>query len=232
MLSSADLRQKLSLSRREFDKLVAEGLPHEKQGRALRFEPQAVADWLRANKKVKPAGDVAPVPSPPTEQIVRTRHEVATHFGVSLRTVAEWLTDPSFPGRAGNRGRRDGEFPLLAIKAWWDAKRGTTVAPDASQSAKDRLNEVRARRAEIELEQLLGTLIEVEEVERFISRTIATAKAVLDQLSDQVLACLPPAVDVEARRKVRERVVKVLDDTYATLAELAEADQDNEPEAP
>ena len=131
MISFSELAAKLGVTRPTITGWVRQGLPWHGNERRKQFEPQEVRDWLlhagiASTQPVEAAIDNQP--------IARNRHEVANHFGVSMRTVADWLTDPSFPGRSGKPGRRDGFFPLTDIAAWWNAKRGNT--PGANHTAR------------------------------------------------------------------------------------------------
>ena len=55
--------------------------------------------------------------------VLLTRDDVASYFGVHVRTVASWLCDPTFPGRPSDRGDRNGCFPVETIRLWLDGRK-------------------------------------------------------------------------------------------------------------
>jgi hypothetical protein len=165
--------------------------------------------------------------------------------------MAAWAKEPGFPGRKGNgRGGSNGHYDLEAIRAWRDTAYsrptndggGRKAADTARQSeAKEVLDgpEIRRRRdiADIkereskagilELEYLskAGRVVDREDVERFIARTIETAKAILEELPDRIEAGLPQECDTtirELHRRVATDVVR------AALGQLAELQQEGD----
>ena len=77
---------------------------------------------------------VSGAPTPPPGRPGVTYAEVATHYGLSSRYVAEssrWGRHPEWPPRIGKRGRSD-EFDPSAVAAFVDRRHGRTlnVMPD------------------------------------------------------------------------------------------------------
>jgi len=193
---------------------IDEGLPHTGGKSRRRFEPTEVRDWLVEN------GKVAALPG----KVLQKRSEVAQHFGVSVRTVADWLLVESFPGKVGAPGRGDGYFPVDEIATWWSSQSDSARAP-VSDEYRSQLNRIRAEMAQLKLDQLRGKLVEVEAVERLLASSTSATRAILDALPDQVLAELPN--DEEIKSRVTERVKRLLNDAYDQISmvylELAEA---------
>lgn len=223
LLTFDELRGRLGLSRPQLTALVRKGLPHTLEGRTKRFDPHQVREWLLA-KKLAEVGPTAPNQS--DQRIARTRAEAARELGVSVRTFAEWMLDPTFPGKPGPPGRRDGHFPIEAIADWWAAQQGGGAQPLAGESPRERLLRLRADQEEIELAKLRGDAVTVIEVERLLRRNIAIAKAVLSPLPDELLQDLPPDISEEIREQVRQRVLRRIEEAYIALARRLADDDD------
>lgn len=164
--------------------------------------------------------------------------------------MAAWAKEPGFPGRKGNgRGGSNGHYDLEAIRAWRDTAysrptndgggRKATEAAAASTAQTLDGPEIRRRRdaadikereskaAILELEYLTkaGRILDREDVERSIARTIETAKAILEELPDRIEAGLPQECDTtirELHRRVATDVVR------AALGQLAELQQEGD----
>ena len=50
MVNKRELAKELAISVSMVDKLIAQGLPHLKVGKAVRFEIQEVKNWLKRRK--------------------------------------------------------------------------------------------------------------------------------------------------------------------------------------
>ncbi len=222
MITGTELRDRLGVSQRELSKWIKAGLPHEAVGRGRRFDPHEVAAWLLATGRAAPVGQAA-------DPIALTRADAAEALGVSSRTIAEWLKDPSFPGRAGTPGRRDGFFPLASIETWRrENKEGDASAPRPA----DELAAVRAQKERLLFAQMQGQLIELAEVENFLSRQIATARTILDALPDQLVNLLPEETDDDTRAKVTKAIERRLAEAYRAIAETITGDRKPTPAKP
>lgn len=225
-LTPAQLAEQLAVPVARVEAWLAEGLPATtRDDGATVLEAAAVRAWLIQSGKasIQESGIAA-------ARVARTRHEVAHHFGVSQRTVADWLTDPSFPGRAGSPGRQDGYFPLEEIAKWWATRsdKGLEKAGEGAPgaNARERLNEIKAEREAIKLAQDRQQVIDAEETERFLVRTIHAAKSVLEQLADRLDSRLPGEVSLELRAAIREVTQQTVEQACQQIAELVEGDQD------
>jgi phage terminase Nu1 subunit (DNA packaging protein) len=229
MLTFGELAAKLGGSRPRLTALVREGLPIVAEGRAKRFDPAAVAAWLQTHGK---AVRDAPPPTGAGERICRTRGEAARLLGVSLRVFADWQLDPTFPGKSGPPGRREGYFPVERIADWWAARQGAAGSAGlAGESPRERLLRIRGDQEQIELDKARGDVVAVVAVERLLRRTIATTRAVLAPLADELLQDLPADLPAEIRDQLRRRAVRRLEDAFANIANLL-AEEDDEPEEP
>lgn len=225
MLTFDELCARLGIPRAQLTALVRKGLPHQVEKRKKIFDPHQVRAWLIEQGL---ATIDAPAPSASDQRIARTRGEVARELGVSVRTVAEWLLDPSFPGKPGPPGRRDGHFPLEAIADWWAKKQGSAPLGGAlaGESPRERLLRLRADQEEIELAKLRGDVVQVIEVERLLRRTIATAKSILAPLSDELLQDLPAGIGDDVREQLRERSRRRLEEAFTAIADSLAGDDD------
>lgn len=184
MTNAAELRAELGITERQLREWIQEGMPVERSRGTRRFDPSAVADWLVDHGKAdreEPAED---------GPYVTTRGEVAAHFGVSTQSVQLWQSQEGFPGRPGGRGTRSGYYPLGAIGRWLEANGlgrgpGRRGNPD-SQAARAERDQIKTELDRIELQRQLGQVIDLEEVTRFVERTIAAATQVLQPLAEQV----------------------------------------------
>lgn len=228
MLTFTQLREQLGLSQPALSKLIRDGLPHSIDGRAKVFDDQAVARWLIETRRAVVEGQED------ADKILRTRRECADHFGVHLRTVADWLEDPTVPGRSGTRGLRDGYFPLEEI-AQWVAKREALrgVAETAGSELRDQLLHatirqklVRIERDELGLKEELGRLTSIESVVELVTRQIHTAKTLLEALPDEAARSLPESLDPEVRAAVVRRWRERVFETERVLSETVAGDTD------
>jgi len=231
-LTSKELSAKLGIDARQLGRFVKDGLPHTGRGRKRRFEPAAVAAWLQQTGRAQPAPQAA-LPS----QIVTTRSEAAHLLRVNLRTLATWLNDPTFPGKAGSPGRQDGYFPISEIRAWRSATRGGDHRSDAAateQIAAARLRRLvlEAERDHFELERDIGNILDAEETARLMERSIATAQTQLDQIVERALARLPGKTPRRIRRIVRQAIQEGITSACDALAEAIAGDADEAEDAP
>ena len=232
MLTFTELREQLGLTQPALTKLIHDGLPHTLDGRVKSFDGPAVAQWLVQTGRATVEGQED------ASRIARTRRECADHFGVHLRTVAEWLGDPTFPGKSGTRGLRDGCFPLEEIAEWIarrDAVRDGGPQTDASElrdqllAAKIRREGIRTQRDELSLEEEQGRLATIESMAELVTRQINVAKVLLEALPDEAAKALPetlePRVRAEVVRRWRERIYeaeRILSETLAGDADESE----------
>lgn len=227
MVSHTELRDRLQVPETKLRAWIAAGLPRVKEGRTWRYDPAAVAEWLVANGHAeKPnAAPVAAPASSPNSLIAVTRDEAAHALGVSLRTIAEWCKDPSFPGRPGDPSKRNGYFPIAEIEAWRHAKDGTRAA-ESLISPRERLLRIRGDREELKYHKDRARLVDADEIERLLRRIIATVKAGLEPLGDELAEALTAEMREALGPELIRRVNRRLDDAYTVIAELLEGDTD------
>lgn len=221
MLTAQQLLKKLGITKKRLDRWRREGLPSVLEGRKRMFDPAAVAEWIQQSGKGKREHDETKGGAAPA--IATTRDEAAHALGVSVRTLADWLTDPTFPGKPGSPGRQDGYFPLDQIAAWRQAKLG---GDGRSRSDAGEMNELRARKLKLEIDQLqveyekaCGTILDAEEMAAFLERHVAVVKTVLEQLADKVETRLPASVPAAVRKKIRKAVEDTVTETCNAIAE-------------
>jgi hypothetical protein len=230
MLTAQKLRQKLGLSAKRLARLIKQGLPCKGKGSKRTFNPADVATWLRERGLARSTAAAV------AEQIVATIPEAALLLEVAPRTLAQWLTDPTFPGKAGTPGRRDGYFPISQIRQWHLATHGATARgsqTDAEAATAKRLKaQIECDRAQVELEKELLTIGDVEQWEALARRVIAAAKGQLDELPDRVAARLPGKLAPEIKQTIRRVIAQSTADALNTLAELVAGDTDETEDTP
>lgn len=151
---------------------------------------------------------------------VQTLGKVAEFFGVAVQTVKQWRMERSDP-MPGVEGR----YPLDEITRWKLARvdRFSPSTDGEKEKPADIVAKHRAELLAIEVEQRRGALIEVDIVERLISRHVAVHNTLADELKDKVLNLLPRTVTGEARKRVMKGVDKAVTDLRFEMATCAEA---------
>ncbi len=163
--------------------------------------------------------------------VATTRKEAAKLLGVSLRQFAEWMTEPGFPGRPGERGKKGGHFPIELIRAWHSGRfspdgRGKSIDSEEIQIRREMVSIDRDRKlAELERDTL-GTLIDADEVTNFITFVISNSKQLLQELPDRILARLPSKTPLKAQRLIRRVTTEVTREVLESLAQLIAGDAD------
>jgi phage terminase Nu1 subunit (DNA packaging protein) len=142
--------------------------------------------------------------------VVRTRDAVAKHCGVSVRTVGHWIGQ-GMPGEPG-------KYDLRAIDLWRQENQPADKL-QRGQRERERLLQIQLELQEIALNKARGSLIELEPVRRLFTRHIYEAKAILDQLPDRLLGCLPSGTADVVRQQVRQRARSAVDGAYTSLAD-------------
>jgi len=185
-MNSTKLCEALGVTRRQLAAWKKRGLPYTREGARHVFDPTAVRDWLVGE-------GLAEAP-----RIVRTRDQVAEHYGVHLRTVAGWMA-AGCPGKPG-------AYDLDKIHAWRDhTKKDDPLLAGRSDPELARYRMARAELAELDLEERRRNLIPREEVHRVmeaVATALRSAALVLEkQYGDQAREILEDALDA-ARRHV------------------------------
>ena len=175
---------------------VAEGLPFRYEEGVRQFSPAVVRDWLQEQ------GYVAPEPV-----IVTRVKDVAEHFGVTSRAVQDWK-DQGMPWQKDR-------FDLAAIGAWREAHKGNSQDRQELQergAAETRLAIAKADKAEAELAQFRGQLIEVGGPKRVLVQTVNAIRTHLEQFPERLmeLVNLDGEAKLEVRRACRGGVADLL----------------------
>lgn len=120
----------------------------------------------------------APAAKAATPTIAATIGAVARHFEVHERTVKSWYAK----GCPHERGKYD----LAAIAEWREANLGIGDDEQAAERGawETRRSRAAALKAELELKQLAGELIDVARAAQVVGQHVAEVKAHLTQLPD------------------------------------------------
>lgn len=226
MITFTQLREQLGITQRALSNLIRDGLPCLAEGRRKVFEEEDVARWLLANNRAVLKEEEATKESP---RVARTRKECAEHFHVHLRTVADWLEEPGFPGRAGTRGRRDGHFPLDEIAAWIetrDALRNGGPRLD-TPGLRDEMLSIKIQRERHRLAEEEGRLARIEDMVELVERLTNTAKRLLESLPDEAAKDLPEDLPAHTKTAVIKRLRRRIFDIERVVSEAIAGDTDD-----
>lgn len=224
-MKADELQTLLGIKPAKLRKWIKEGLPCKRRGRSTTFDAAAVEQWLldtgRAQKEAAP---------PPAGVVARTIAEAAKLCDVSSRVFADWLKQPAFPGKPGSPGRRDGYFPIAEIEAWRVVRFGADgrsgAVDDGEKAVRREILEIDRDRKRAELERdVLGSLIDAEQNSQFIAFICATAKGVLQELPDRLLAKFA-GMSEKRRRFIRRETRKVVREVLEIFAQLVKGDDD------
>ncbi len=209
-LSTKQLREALQVDAKTIDKWCRAGMPFEKKKNRRAFDPEMVEAWLvDEGLAATPASD---------EIILTTRNEVANYFQVSVRTVATWLNDPSFPGKSGDTTGAGGRFPVTAIESWRLQKTQGTVRSEFD----DQIKQEQLLKLQLHNKASAGQLVDAEEVRRRNIRTHALARRILDAIPDEIKTILPPDTPDIVSAEIRNLAQGKVNEACATLATLIE----------
>ena len=147
---------------------------------------------------------------------------------MSVRAVAEWIADPTFPGRPATPGRRNGWFPFDRIDAWLERKGKATKAAGDGARELDPLTELRLKRDTLRYNREAGQVVDLASARQAIERQIAVAKSILDPLPDRFAALVPQKAGEAVRTKVATLARRTLSEAYAAIAETLLGDTDSE----
>lgn len=244
-MNSKQLQARLGINAQQLKAWCDEGLPHTRRGNAKNgpreFDPAAVREWLIATGKARDEGRGArdeasnQTSSQPTAETIPTvavtRDEAARLLGVDLRTLARYLKEADFPGRAGSPGRKDGYFPIEAIRAWmlergFGQAAGRSPVDDALAQRRMSRLDLQIIGEQLDIEQRLGSVCDTEEVARFLERAVATAKAILGDIPDSVDGQLSTRAGPKFRRRLRRLIEAKIADALEALAEVLIGDTD------
>lgn len=185
------------------DEWVALGLPVEQDGTVDAHE---ASEWL-IRKGIASSKEY--------HGVVGTLAEVAQAFGVSYDVVAKRWRQDGMPGNPGDKGM-PGHYDLAAI-AEWKASRARDPDPGAidvalrRKAAEARIFETRAEKAELELAQKRGALLDRDDAERHVAALITNLKNQLLKLPERLAPSFPESLRMplmeEARRRVEELLV-------------------------
>jgi len=153
-------------------------------------------------------------------QVVASIGLAAKAIGVHERTLKTWL-------KAGCPGK-PGAYDVAAIAEWHEANVGST-RDDSSEKTRWAAEKLKAnaRKAKLEVDRLLGRLVDVEIPAREFAAHIVEAKALLEQLPDRFLSYVPglsPATKKAVRQRAKAAIRDVLAALEAALKRQADAD--------
>lgn len=192
---------------------VAAGLPSD----GGRFDDSVVERWLlRTGRAGRGGGGIR-------ELVFDTRAEVARFFDVDTRTVAEWLTDPEFPGQAGDPGKRNGVFPVKRIQEW-KRRRDQTSQPNqhtvAADDHRQELARIKLEQAKINFQKQQGLAVDLGLVIQTVQAAHNVARQELRNIPPAVKRALPSDLDPRLVAQVMEDVEKIVRRSCLSIADL------------
>jgi len=150
--------------------------------------------------------------------IVRTLADVANHFGVSTRYVANWR-------ERGCPGFAVGAYDLSQITEWREENIETNERnSEASDDARQQKLLAEARLATLKAAEKEGELIGWRDVSEIIEAYIAEAKTQLEQLPERLLTKFTPprGKKKELVQILRQEIHDILNDLAGVQDELAD----------
>jgi len=186
-----------------------------------KYDADAVYQWLLEQGIAEPSeGDTGP--------IARTRADCGAALGVTSRTISEWATDPTFPGRAGTPGQTDGYYPIWEIERWLNRRKdkGGGDGETAVVSSREKLADVRYQKGLIDLAKLRGQVVDAVEAQAFYARTNGYVVATLKGLPAKLDHALPADFDPKARATCRRIAQQVVNECRDLISELIKGDAD------
>ena len=156
-------------------------------------------------KKVKKASAAEPSPPP---GIVRTQREVARAFGVTTRTVQNWIREGC--PKAGEN------YDLLAIERWHkeqqERRQGTSPPEeDSKEHWEKEYRRVRTELSELQLKQAQGELLSKADVAAGRNQRILVAKRAFLGLPERIVPALQglkPRQQVQLLKDRLEEIIK------------------------
>lgn len=164
------------------------------------------------------------------EVVAKTRAEAAKLLGVDERTISKWASDPTFPGKSGDAGARNGHFPIEAIKRWRGiGSTGSSSSEDDSPAARLRMRKLAAEtlKKEIQNERELGRLIDREDQISTVTAAVSSMRSILEELPEW-LAMEYPADKPRSRKRARRVARRVVARALQALADAVRGDLDDD----
>lgn len=226
-MTAKEVASELNVSVYQVNQWKKAGLPKEKNGR---LDPSTVRAWL-ISKGLADDPEAAETPRKkfddgPSEVIARTRAEAARALGINTRTLAGYLTDPTFPGEAGDPGLQNGRFPIEKIQAWIDlkdelrlAKSGERTAAIQSDPTKKALDALKLEKEQIKIAELRGEFMEASIVLGEMQNLHSMAKQAMYRLPEMLASILPADMDIRVKENYKERATVVVEKACIALAE-------------
>lgn len=184
---------------------VAEGLPFRFEEGVRHFSPPLVRDWLVER------GYVAPEPA-----IVSSVKAVAEHFGVTTRSVQTWK-DQGMPWSKDC-------FDLTAIAAWREAYKGNSQDRQELQergALETKLAGVKLKKAQAELDEFLGKLIDVNGPKRVLVQTVNAIRTHLEQFPERLMELVN--LDSDVKLEVRRAAAAGIEDLLRAIQQQLKA---------
>jgi DNA-binding transcriptional regulator YiaG len=147
---------------------------------------------------------------PVKQGAVSTIEEVAMAFGVSVRTVFNWLRDGAPAG--------DGEYDLLALSAWRTMRSNHKPGKGEKEQWDVEYRRVKFLLAEIELKQKLGELLPRQEVEENMSRAFLKIRMQFQALPRRIVPQLEGLEINEREALLTDRIEEICHELGQDLA--------------
>jgi hypothetical protein len=141
---------------------------------------------------------------------VETVEEVATAFGVSVRTVFNWLRDGAPSG--------DGEYDLLALQAWRTMKNDRKPGKGEKEQWDIEYRRIKFLLAEIELKTKLGELLPRAEVEEGVSLALLKARMQFQSLPRRITPQLEALDIFEREALLNDRIEEICNELTHNLS--------------
>lgn len=219
-VSPDELAALLQIDQPRVEQLVSEGLPWRSGGRRKRFKWSAC--WFNEDEAAEWLIEQGYIAQP---RLVSTLGEVAAHFGVTSRSIQYWREQ-------GAPISDDGYYDLDLIAAWREARLGKDggAADQTRAEHETNLSRIKAEKAQLELDELRGKLVDVEICKRVIGRHLTELKSHLEGIAEFQASLLPPNTPAAVVTRVKTETTRKFEDILNAQAEVMQ-DLANEIEA-
>lgn len=148
------------------------------QGKSLKPSEIKELDELQKAKNPEPPAGDSEGGLPPG--VVSTKQILSLAVGKSLRTIGYWIAE-------GMPVRQDGTYHIATIVEWYTLRNVKKIdGRGAKTDTENILDQVRAEKGKIELEQLRGDLVNRRQVEDLQARKIMTLKSAMLTLPKRI----------------------------------------------
>lgn len=142
-------------------------------------------------------------------KILKSRREVARHFGVDVRTVDRWRArSPAMPGR-------NGHYEIEAIQAWREIhvetaysveqKAGSAEVAYGRSETRLRAENAKAEIAELKVRQMNEQFVRIDHFREWVTEFLNLQNKLLDRIPLEMFSTMPKDLRTVYRSDLAQR---------------------------